>query len=94
MKRIDGRPKDRIDIEALKKSSAARILMSDSPKSHSGAINAEDAAKRWEQSLSLVTTFAQIWMSNPLLAKQAGRKVEEFAMPLAEVQKRHANDLR
>lgn len=68
--------------------------MSDSPKFHSGTINAEDAANRWEQSLSLVTTFAQIWMSNPLLAKQARRKVEEFVMPLAEVQKRHANELR
>lgn len=68
--------------------------MSDSPTAHARTINAEDAAKRWEQSLSLATTFAQIWMSNPLLAKQAGRKVEEFVMPLVEVQKRHANDLR
>lgn len=67
--------------------------MSDSPKFRSGTINAEDAAKRWEQSLSLATTFARIWMSNPLRVKQAGRKVEKFAMPLAVVQKRHANDL-
>ncbi|MEQ1880148.1 MAG: hypothetical protein ABL878_04170 [Burkholderiales bacterium] len=67
--------------------------MSDAPISTARTISAEDAAKRWEQSLSLVTTFTQIWISNPLLAKQAGRKVEEFVMPLVEVQKRHANDL-
>jgi hypothetical protein len=66
--------------------------MSDSPISHARTISAEDAAKRWEQSLALVTTFTQIWISNPMLAKQAGHKVEEFVMPLAEVQKRHAND--
>ena len=67
--------------------------MPDSPDTDARIINAVDAAKRWEQSLALVTTFTQIWMSNPLLAKQAGRKVEEFVMPLVEVQKRHANDL-
>jgi hypothetical protein len=67
--------------------------MSDSSISHARTISAEDAAERWEQSLSLVTTFTQIWLANPALAKQAGRKVEEFVMPLDEVQKRHANDL-
>ncbi|MFN0041545.1 MAG: hypothetical protein ACKVP2_18690 [Burkholderiales bacterium] len=67
--------------------------MPDSPDTDARTINAVDAARRWEQSLALVTTFTQIWMSNPLLAKQAGRKVEEFVMPLFEVQKRHANDL-
>ena len=67
--------------------------MSDSSKLPSRTISAEDAAKRWEQSLALFTTFTQIWMSNPLLAKQAGRRVQELVMPLDEVQKRHANDL-
>ncbi len=56
-------------------------------------ISAQDASARWEQTLALATTFTQIWLANPKLAKQAGRRVEEFVMPLAEVQKRHANDL-
>lgn len=56
-------------------------------------INAQDANARWEQSLELTTAFAQIWLANPQLAKQAGRRVEEFVMPLVEVQKRHINDL-
>jgi hypothetical protein len=67
--------------------------MSEWQSSHPRTISAEDAAERWEQSLALVTTFSQIWMANPVLAKQAGRKVEEFVMPLDEVRKRHAKDL-
>lgn len=56
-------------------------------------IGAQVAAVRWEQALALATTFTQIWLANPKLAKQAGRRAEEFVMPLAEVQKRHVNDL-
>jgi hypothetical protein len=67
--------------------------MSDSQNSHPRTIGAEDAARRWEQSLTSVTTFTQIWLANPALAKQAGRKVEGFVMPLDEVRKRHAKDL-
>jgi hypothetical protein len=67
--------------------------MSELPNVPSRTISEEDAAKRWEQSLALFTTFTQIWMANPELAKQAGRRVEELVMPLDEVQERHANDL-
>ncbi len=67
--------------------------MSDDSVAVSKIINAHDANQRWKQSLELSSTFAQIWMQNPHLAKQAGRRVEEFVMPLAEVQKRHLDDL-
>lgn len=63
------------------------------PEIHSRTISAQDAAARWQQSLELCSTFAQIWIENPQLAKQAGRRVEEFVMPLAEVRKRHLDDL-
>ncbi|MES2941446.1 MAG: hypothetical protein V4772_01100 [Pseudomonadota bacterium] len=59
----------------------------------SKTINAADAAMRWHQSLQLVSTFTEIWIQNPQLAKQAGRRVEEFVLPLVEVQKRHLHDL-
>ncbi|MEJ8848413.1 hypothetical protein [Variovorax rhizosphaerae] len=51
------------------------------------------AEARLQQSLALVDFFVSLWSSNPALAKQAGRKVEEFMMPRDEVQRRHAHDL-
>ena len=56
-------------------------------------ISAEDANFRWEQALALYSTFTEIWINNPKLAKQAGRRVQELVMPLEEVQQRHLNDL-
>lgn len=67
--------------------------MSELVRTHSRIITAQDANIRWQQSLELYSTFAQIWIQNPQLAKQAGRRVEEFVMPLVEVQKRHLDDL-
>ena len=67
--------------------------MSELVRTHSRTITAQDANIRWQQSLELYSTFAQIWIQNPQLAKQAGRRVEEFVMPLVEVQKRHLGDL-
>ena len=67
--------------------------MSDFLKIPPIAITAHDANIRWQQSLELCTTFAQIWIQNPQLAKQAGRRVEEYVMPLSEVQRRHFDDL-
>lgn len=56
-------------------------------------ISAEEASLRWDQSLALISTFTEIWLDNPQLARQAGRRVQEFVMPLAEVQRLHAGDL-
>jgi hypothetical protein len=67
--------------------------MSETQEMSSKNITAQEAAARWEQSLALVSTFTQIWLSNPKLARQAGRRVEEFVMPLIEVQRLHASDL-
>ena len=67
--------------------------MSDFLKFPPIAISAYDANIRWQQSLELSTTFAQIWIQNPQLARQAGRRVEEYVMPLSEVQLRHFDDL-
>jgi hypothetical protein len=52
------------------------------------------AQARWEQALSLYETWTEIWLSNPLLAHQAGRRVEELISTLSEVQRRRAQDLR
>ena len=57
------------------------------------ALNAKDATARWELALELTSMFAQIWLQNPRMAKQAGRRVEEFVMLRADVQNRHLNDL-
>lgn len=56
-------------------------------------ITAQDANLRWEQALALYTTFTEIWVSNPQLVKQAGRRVQELMMPIDQVQQLHRNDL-
>jgi hypothetical protein len=56
-------------------------------------ISAQDANLRWEQALALYTTFTEIWNSNPQLAKQAGRRVQELMLPIDQVQHLHRNDL-
>jgi hypothetical protein len=56
-------------------------------------ISAQDAKLRWEQALALYSTFTEIWISNPHLAKQAGRRVQELMMPIDQVQQLHRNDL-
>lgn len=56
-------------------------------------ISAQDAYHRWEQALALYSTFTEIWISNPQLAKQAGCRVQELMMPIDQVQQLHLNDL-
>ena len=68
--------------------------MSEVIKITSKFITAHDANVRWQQSLELYSTFAEIWVQNPQLAKQAGRRVQELVMPLADVQQLHKNDLK
>ncbi len=67
--------------------------MSEVPKVHSSVISSQVANLRWQQSIELYSTFTEIWIQNPQLAKQAGRRVQEHVMAIAEVQQRHANDL-
>jgi hypothetical protein len=52
---------------------------------------AEQLQQRWEQSLAQFEMWTQIWRDNPQLAKQAGKRVEELLMPIAQVQARYAN---
>ncbi len=51
---------------------------------------AEQLQQRWEQSLAQFEMWTQIWRDNPQLAKQAGKRVEELLMPIAQVQARYA----
>lgn len=51
---------------------------------------AEQLQQRWEQSLAQFEMWTQIWRDNPVLAKQAGLRVEELLMPIAQVQARYA----
>ena len=67
--------------------------MSESKSLSPKVISAQDASFRWEQALALYSTFTEIWVSNPQLAKQAGRRVEELMMPIDQVQHLHRNDL-
>ncbi|MBO9515741.1 MAG: hypothetical protein J7549_16625 [Variovorax sp.] len=53
----------------------------------------EVAEARLEQALALADFMAAAWSANPRLARQAGRRAEEFMMPRDEVQRRHARDL-
>ena len=68
--------------------------MSESRSGTTAVIPEGVAAERFAQGMSLLDVFTQIWLANPALAKQAGRRVEEFILPIEEVQARHANDLR
>jgi hypothetical protein len=52
---------------------------------------AEQLQERWEQSLAQFEMWTQIWRDNQQLAKQAGKRVEELLMPIAQVQARYAN---
>lgn len=54
-------------------------------------ITAEQAHARWEQAFELFNTWTTIWADNPKFAKQAGARVEELMLPLAEVQLRYAS---
>ena len=67
--------------------------MSDALTLRRKVISAQDANLRWEQALALYTTVTEIWISNPQLAKQAGRRVQELMMPIDQVQQLHRNDL-
>ena len=51
---------------------------------------ADQLQQRWEQSLAQFELWTQIWQDNPQIAKQAGKRVEELLMPLAQVQARYA----
>jgi hypothetical protein len=64
--------------------------MSDEPPV---SIPREIAEARLAQALALADFMAAAWSANPRLARQAGRKAEEFMMPRDEVQRRHAHDL-
>ncbi|VTU29044.1 hypothetical protein [Variovorax sp. PBL-E5] len=57
------------------------------------SIPRETAQARVQQSLALTDFFVSVWASNPKLARQAGRKVEEFMMTREEVRRRHLHDL-
>jgi hypothetical protein len=52
--------------------------------------SAEELDQRWQQSLAQFELWTQIWKDNPELAKQAGRRVQELMMPLADVQLAYA----
>ena len=80
-------------LKLLKKSNAGKIPMSETTNLPRRVISAQDANLRWEQALALYSTFTEIWISNPQLAKQAGRRVQELMMPIDQVQQLHRNDL-
>lgn len=67
--------------------------MPDAPIQPPLSISEEQAAARYNQNLDLVELMTQIWLENPALLRQAGRKAQAFMLPLEQVQLRHANDL-
>ena len=67
--------------------------MSDADMPLSQTISPQLAALRCEQGMALTALFSETWLSNPQLAKQAGRRIQEFVMPLSAVQQLHLNDL-
>jgi hypothetical protein len=52
--------------------------------------SAEELDQRWQQSLAQFELWTQIWKDNPQLAAQAGQRVQELMMPIAEVQRLYA----
>jgi hypothetical protein len=52
--------------------------------------SAEELDRRWQQSLAQFELWTQIWKDNPQLAMQAGQRVQELMMPIAEVQRIYA----
>lgn len=67
--------------------------MPDEPANPPNNIDPQTAAIRWEQGLALTQVFTEIWLNDPMLAKKAGTRIQEFVMPRAEVQRRHLSDL-
>jgi hypothetical protein len=52
--------------------------------------SAEEIDQRWQQSLAQFEMWTQIWKDNPQLAKQAGQRIQELMMPIADVQRIYA----
>lgn len=50
---------------------------------------AEQLQQRWEQSLVQFEMWKQIWRDNPELARQAGKRVQELMLPLADIHSRY-----
>jgi hypothetical protein len=52
--------------------------------------SAEEIDTRWQQSLAQFELWTQIWKDSPELVKQAGQRVQELMMPIADVQRIYA----
>jgi hypothetical protein len=52
----------------------------------------ELAEARFQQGLAMLEFMVEVWSANPHLARQAGRRVEEFMMTRDEVQRRYAKE--
>lgn len=51
-------------------------------------------AERWAHALAQYELWTSIWADNPALAANAGERVRQLMMPLYEVQRLHADDLK
>lgn len=56
-------------------------------------IDAQAAAQRWAQALDLFEFSFEACRSNAGLAERSGRHIHEWMLPIAEVRRRHVDDL-
>lgn len=68
--------------------------MPDSPNSAKQALPQQAVLAvldRWDDARTMMLNF---WQGNPHLAAQGGERVRQLVMPLHEVQRLHADDLK
>lgn len=57
-------------------------------------ISEENAQQRSARGLAMAELLTQFWLENPALLKQAGRRAQEFMMPIEQARLLHLDDLR
>jgi hypothetical protein len=55
--------------------------------------SAQVLEERWQQSLAQFELWTEIWRDNPELARQAGKRVQELMLPLADIHLRYEHML-
>ncbi|MBK7423475.1 MAG: hypothetical protein IPJ48_10455 [Propionivibrio sp.] len=87
MKRIANRPKDRLDVVALQKSGEEKTPMCEIQILARASISEHLMLSRLARSEQMREFFIAMWLQNPALARQGGRKVENLlsALVVAEL---------
>lgn len=82
MARINDRPKDRLDIEALERFCAKKIRMNETKPRERASISETLMLASLAQSEQMREFFVEMWLQNAAIARQAGARVQALLAPL------------